>query len=91
MIDCAPQVVRLANDLYDHLIDVLAALSEASHPVDPLPLDIRSKHRAEPVLSEPHCFVADIESFFRKKIFDITQAQRKADVHHHHKPNDLGR
>nr|WP_281422153.1 hypothetical protein [Aquisediminimonas sediminicola] len=37
-------------------------MSETSHLVDPLPPDIRSEHRSEPVPPQPNRFVADVDS-----------------------------
>jgi len=45
----------------------------------------------EPVLPGTHRLVADIDPTFMKKVLDLSQRQRKAHVHHHCKPDDLGR
>ena len=52
--------------------------------------DLSGKHRAEPVPPEPHRLVADIDAAFEKKILDLTERQRIADIHHHCKADDLG-
>jgi len=35
--------------------------------------------------------MANVDTALKQKVFDIPQAQRKANVHHHYKPNYLGR
>ena len=58
---------------------------------NPVLPDLPSEHRAEPVPLEPNGFVADIDDRFEQKIFDLTERQRIADVHHHSQADDLGR
>jgi hypothetical protein len=53
--------------------------------------DLSSEHRAQPVPPEPYGFLADIDATFEWKIFDLTERQRIADVHHHSQADDLGR
>jgi len=35
--------------------------------------------------------MADIDSALMKQVFDISQRERKADIHHHRKANNFGR
>ena len=44
-----PQVTHLAVDLHVHLIEVPPPLPTAAHAARPLPADVGSEHRAEPV------------------------------------------
>jgi len=81
----------LTIDLHKHLIDVPAPLTKTSHPADPLTLDIRCKHWTEPVPPVPDRLMANVDPALREQIFDIPQAQRKPNIHHHHKPNDFWR
>ena len=53
--------------------------------------DLRSEHRTEPVPSEAHGFVTDIEAALEQHIFDLSQRQRIPDVHHHREPDHVGR
>jgi hypothetical protein len=52
MIDRAPQIMRLAVDLHEHLIKMPAPVTEALHPAHPLPPDVRRKQRSEPIPPE---------------------------------------
>lgn len=47
LIDCAQQVIALAVDLHEHLIEVPAPLTEAFHSVCPLPTDVAGEQRAD--------------------------------------------
>ena len=89
LVDRSPEVVGYPIDLHKHLIEVPALLSEAKHTVDALALDVRCKHRPELVPPEPHGLIADIKLALKQQVLDVPQAQRKADGHHHHQPNDL--
>ena len=53
--------------------------------------DLSRKHRTEPVPPETHRLVADVDASFEKKILDLAQRQRVADIHHHRQANDLVR
>jgi len=58
--------------------------------VEPAFPDLSSEHRAKPVPPEPYGFVADTDTAFEQKIFDLTERQRITDVHHHSQADDLG-
>jgi hypothetical protein len=49
LIDGAPQIVHLAADLDVHLLKVPVPVAKSVHSRDPLPADVRSEHRPEPV------------------------------------------
>ena len=89
MIDSAPQIVGLAIDLHKHLIEVPSPLTKAAHSVDPLALDVGRKDRTKSVPPEPHCLVTNVDPALEQQVFDVPQRERKTNVHHHHKPNDL--
>ncbi len=74
VIDRSPQVMGLAIDLYEHLIDVPAPVTKSSHPADPLPIDIGCKQRAKPVPPMPHRFMADVDTAFCQQVLDVSQA-----------------
>jgi hypothetical protein len=46
-------------------------LPEAFHPADPLAPDIGGKHKAEPVPSQRHGFVADVDPALEQHILDV--------------------
>jgi len=64
---------------------------EAAHAVYPLPADVGSEQRAEPVPPEPHRLVANIYPALEQEILDIAQAERIENLHHHYQPDHLGR
>ena len=49
VIDCAPQVVRLAIDLHKHLVEVPPPVAEAAHTADPLTADVSGEQWPEAV------------------------------------------
>jgi hypothetical protein len=51
--------------------------------------DFPSEHRAKSVPLDPSGFMADIDAALEKKLFELTERQRIADVHHHRETNDL--
>jgi hypothetical protein len=89
VIDSSPQVVRLAINLYEHLIDVPPPVSKSTHPADPLSLDVSCKHRTEPVPPMPNRFMSEVDAAFCKQILYDPQTERKADVHHHNQPDEF--
>jgi phage terminase large subunit-like protein len=53
--------------------------------------DLVGEHRTETVPPEPHCLVTDVEAPLEEQIFDLSQRQRIAKIHHHREADDLGR
>lgn len=37
-----------------------------------------------------HGLVADVDAALGQQVFHVPQAQREANIHHHHQPDDLG-
>ncbi|MEP6869911.1 MAG: hypothetical protein ABJA20_15505, partial [Novosphingobium sp.] len=64
---------------------------KAPHQVDSLPSDVRREHRTKPVPPQPHRLVAQVNPTLKKQVLNISQRQRKTDVHHDYKPDYLGR
>lgn len=83
MVDRTPQIVRLAIDLYEDLIEVPSPLRILSMPLNALLSDLRGKHWTKTVPPGTHRLVADIDPSFMKQVLDLPQRQRKADIHHH--------
>jgi hypothetical protein len=54
-------------------------MSKATHSADPLPSDIASEHRADPVPPVSHGFVANVDAALEQQVFDIPQRQRKVE------------
>jgi hypothetical protein len=53
--------------------------------------DLVGEHRTETVPPKPHCLVTDVGAPLEEQIFDLSQRQRIADVHHHREADHLGR
>ena len=62
MIDRSPEVVGLAVDLHEHLVEVLAPMTEPAHRARSLTADVGCEERPEPVPPEPHSLVADVDA-----------------------------
>jgi hypothetical protein len=90
VIDRSPQVVSLPTDLHEHLVQVPLPLRRLSHSFRSTFPDLVREVSTEAVHPMPDRFVADIDSALVKQVFDIAQRQRKSDVHHHRKLDDLG-
>ena len=91
VINGAPEVVHLAVDLHVHLIEMPSPVGDALHPADPLPTNVACKHRTEAVPPEPDSLVAKVDTALEQQILDIPQRERKADIHHDHQADHLGR
>jgi len=91
MVDCTPEIVRLDIALHEDLIQVPPALRIVPMILNMLLSDLRGKHGTEPVPQGTHRLVTDVDPAFMKKVLELPQRQRKVDVHHHCKPDDLGR
>ncbi|WP_233347703.1 hypothetical protein [Hyphomonas sp. L-53-1-40] len=64
MVDGAPEIMALAPDFDEHLIQVPPPLRAASHRFrTPFP-DLMCEVRAEPICPETDTFVADIDATF---------------------------
>jgi hypothetical protein len=64
---------HLAINLHVSLVDVPAPGREIPHATDVLATDVRSEHGTEPVPTEPHGFVAQLDAAFERQIFRIPQ------------------
>ena len=76
VVDGAPEVVHLADDLHVDLVEMPPPMSEGPHPLDPLPADLGGEHRAEPVPPEPHRLVADVDAALGQQVLHIPERQR---------------
>ena len=66
MVDGAPEIVRLAVDLYEDLIQMPLILAKAAHPGDALFADLGGESRTESIPPVADCFVADVDPAFVK-------------------------
>jgi hypothetical protein len=77
MIHCAPEVVHLAIDLHEDLVEVPPPKGSRPHSIHPFPTDLGGKHLPEPVPSKPDRFVADVNAAFVQQVLDVAQGKRK--------------
>jgi hypothetical protein len=54
------------------------------------PFDPSREHWAEPIPSEPHSLVADVDATFEQQILNWAKRQRKSDIHHHCEADEFG-
>jgi len=87
VIDGTPEVVCDPIYLHENLVQMPLPLGPGAHPVGSSSSDLRREHRTKPVPPEPHGFMADINATLVQQIFDVSQRQRKPDIHHHSKTN----
>lgn len=91
MVDRAPEVVRLASNLHEHFVQVPAPLRHLAHSLgSPFP-DRSRKMGPEPLDPEPHTFMTNINATLMEQVLDVPQRQRKSNIHHDRKLDDLGR
>ena len=91
MINGPPEVVRLTVDLHEDVVEMPPPMCPGPHAIDPLPPDFRGEQRSEPIPPEPDGFVAYIDAALMQEVLDIPQRQRKTDVQHDGRANDLRR
>ena len=89
VIDGPPEVVHLAVDLHEHLVEVPSPLARA-HPLDPALPNLGCKHRAEPMPPEPDRLMAHVDAALVGQILYIPKRKRGTNVQHHRQADDLG-
>ena len=89
MIHSPPQVVRLAIDFHENLIEVPLPVRIGPHPTGPLSANLGGEHWTKPVPPEAIRFVADVGTALVEQVLNVAQRKRKPNVHHHRKTNDL--
>ena len=89
MVHGLPKGVYLAIDLHEDLVEMPTVLDTRAHAIDPSLADLGREHRAKTVPPEPNGLRADLYAAFVKKVFDIPQRKRVADVQHHGEANDF--
>jgi hypothetical protein len=80
VIDRLPEVVHLAVDLHQHLVQVPSALRICAHPADPIFADLCPEHRAKSVPPKPDRLVTDGDASLVLQIFDIPERKRKSNI-----------
>ncbi len=88
VIDSPPQIMCVAIDLHEHLVEVPSPTA-GLHPLNPTLPDLGGKHRAEPMPPVSDRLVADIDAPFVQQILYVPERQREPDVQHHRQADDL--
>jgi len=88
VIDRAPEIMPLAVDLHEHLVEVPSPVA-GFHALDPAFPDLSGEQRAEPMPPEPDGFMADLDTALMQQILDVPKREREPDVHHHRQADDL--
>lgn len=88
MVDSPPQVVPLAIDLHENLVEMPTPAARF-HTLDPAFPDLGGKHRAEAMPPEPDGFVAYVYTALVQQILDVAKRQREPNVQHHRQADDL--
>jgi hypothetical protein len=91
MIDRTPKIVSLTTDLHKHLVQVPLPLRRLPHSFRSAFADLVREVSTEPIDPVPDRFMANVDPALVKQVFDIAQGQRKSDIHHDRKLDDLGR
>lgn len=91
VINRAPEIVKLAIYLYEHLVEMPPPLGVGSHRRGSFLADLRRENWPEPVPPETDRLVRDIDPPLMEQVLDVPKRERKADVHHHGQADDLGR
>lgn len=91
MIDCTPEIMRLASDLHEDLVEVPLPLRDLAHVACPPHPDLAGKHRPKPIYPSSNTLMADVNSTLVKEVFDVAKGQRKTNVHHDRELDNLGR
>lgn len=71
--DRAQEVMALAVDPREPLIQMRASMGEGSNGMNPLSADLASEHRPEPVPPQAQRFMANIDAALSQKILDLAQ------------------
>lgn len=76
VINRSSEIMRLAADLHEHLVQMPSPLRERPHLRGPLPSDLAGEHRAKAVPPAAHHLMADLDAALVEKILHIPQRKR---------------
>ena len=91
MIDDLPEVVRLAVDFHENLVQMPPPDRIGPHRTDTQITDLGGKHRSKLVLPKLDGFLADRDAALVQKILDVAAGERGPDIQRHRQTDDLGR
>ncbi len=72
-------------------IKVPPPVAKPPYPRHPLPTNLASEHRPEPVPPIPHCLMADVDPAIEQQFFHVPQTERETHVNHDDEADLLGR
>ena len=75
-----PKGVYLAIDLHEDLVEMPTVLDTRAHAIGPSLADLGREHRAKTISPEPNGLRADLYAAFVKKVLDVPQRKRLANV-----------
>jgi hypothetical protein len=81
MVDSAPEIVSLSPDFDEDLVQVPLPLRTPPHGFGPPFPDLVCEVSPEPIDPEADTFVADSDTAFVEKVFNIPQGQWESDIH----------
>jgi hypothetical protein len=90
VIHRSPQVVPLAVDLHEHLVQVPPPVAGLNALDAALP-DFGGEDRAKAMPPKPDGLMADLDAALVQQILDVPQREREPDVHHNRQADDFGR
>ena len=91
LVDGAPKIMDLAIDADKHFIQMPAPLRPSTQMPCSLATDLGRKDRTKTVPPISHRLMAHIDPAFVKQILNIAERERKTDIQHHRKSDNLGR
>jgi hypothetical protein len=68
-----PEIVGFSVDFYEHLVQMPLPIGMRTKFLNPSLSDLSRKHRAEPVPTEPHSFMVDVDPPLMQKILNIAK------------------
>jgi len=91
VVNRSPKIVGFSADSYEHFVEMPAPPCSGPHLSGTLLPNLGRKQGTKPVPPGSYRLVADIDPAFLEQILDLTQRQRKPDIHHHRQADHLGR
>ena len=88
VVNRPPQVVRLAVDLHEDLVQMPFPFAR-SQALDSALLNLGREHRTEPVPPKPDSLVANFDPSFVEQVFYIAERKWEPDVQHYCQADDL--
>ncbi len=91
MVDGAPEVLLLAIDSDEQLVEMPPPMRVGAHLLDPPPADLTGEHRAKAVPPETDWLLADVDAAYMQQIRHIVERQQEPGTHHNRHVDDFRR